>query len=130
MNSLRIFFQNIKNDKVFHYNFIKSAVIFVAFYWFLFYIASELNESNIISRQNIELFITHYRSVSWPVYVFTLVIAIMSFIPDTPIVLVGGHIFGPIIGSSAVLLSILIGLIVYTIKHEGLKATKLRINYE
>lgn len=109
MNSLRIFFQNIKNDKVFRYNFIKSAVIFVAFYWFLFYIASELKESNIISRQNIELFITHYKSISWLVYVFTLVIAIMSPIPDTPIVLVGGYIFGPIIGTALTILGQILG---------------------
>lgn len=99
MNSLRIFFYKIRNDKIFRYNFIKSTVIFITFYCFLFYVASELKESNIISQQNIELFITHYKSISWLAYIFILVVAIMSPVPDTPIVLAGGYVFGPIIGT-------------------------------
>ena len=109
MNSLRTFFQNIKSDKVFRRNFIKSTVIFITFYWFLFYIASELKESNIISHQNIELFITHYRSISWLVYIIALVLAIMSPLPDTPIVLVGGYIFGPIVGTGLTILAQILG---------------------
>ena len=42
-------------------------------------------------------------------YVFTLVIAIMSPIPDTPIVLVGGYIFGPIIGTALTILGQILG---------------------
>lgn len=109
MNPLRTFSHKLKSDEVFRYNFIKSTVIFITFYCFLFYVASELKESNIISRQNIELFITHYKSISWLAYIFILVVAIMSPVPDTPIVLAGGYIFGPIVGTFLTILGQILG---------------------
>lgn len=109
MNSLRIFFYKIRNDKIFRYNFIKSTFIFITFYCFLFYIGSEFRESNIISQQSIGNFITHYKSISWLAYILVLVLAIMSPIPDAPIVIVGGYIFGPIVGTFLTIIGQILG---------------------
>lgn len=98
MNSIRDFIEKIRNDTLFRVNFIKTTLLFIVTYSFLFYVATELKEANILSQQNIELFITKYTSISWLIYIALLVIAIMSPLPDTPIVLAGGYIFSPITG--------------------------------
>ena len=109
MNSVKIFFNKLKTDRIFRFNFIKSLVIFALFYWFLFYVARELKESNILNYHNIEVFVNHYKSVSWLAYILLLVVAIMSPLPDTPTVLVGGYIFGPVVATVLTIIAQILG---------------------
>jgi hypothetical protein len=59
----------------------------------LFYLGLEVKETNFITQTKIQGFVLSYGLFSWLAYILLLVIAVMSPVPDTPIVIAGGYIF-------------------------------------
>lgn len=103
------FFQKIKTDREFKVNFIKTILVSLFFFAVLFYIGSEVKEANFLTQAKVQDFILQYGYLSWLAYIILLVIAIMSPIPDTPIVLAGGFIFGPYITIPLTIIGQLLG---------------------
>ncbi|MEN9582702.1 MAG: hypothetical protein RL641_656 [Candidatus Parcubacteria bacterium] len=101
--------KKIKTDQEFRNNFLKTVIISVLFYWLLFYIGSELKEANFITQAKVQHFVLHYGYFSWLAYVGLLVVTILSPLPDTPVVLAGGFIFGPYITIPLTIIGQLLG---------------------
>ncbi len=91
----RALWLKLKIDKQFRNNLLKTIVVSALFFWLLFYLGSEAKEANFLTQAKVQHFILQYGYFSWLVYIGVLLVAIMSPLPDTPIVLAGGFIFGP-----------------------------------
>ena len=89
------FLDKIKKDKQLRISLLKTLVISAAFFLLLLYLGSEVKEANYFSQLKLQHFILQYGYFSWIIYVGILLLAVMSPLPDTPIVLAGGFIFGP-----------------------------------
>jgi uncharacterized membrane protein YdjX (TVP38/TMEM64 family) len=103
------FWKKIKTDKQLRNNFIKTILISTLFFWFLFYMGSEVKEANFLTQAKVQHFILQYGYISWLAYLVLLVVAIMSPLPDTPIVLAGGFVFGPYITIPLTIIGQLLG---------------------
>lgn len=99
----------LKNDALFRKDFIKTVIVTSLFFWVLFYLGLEVKESNILTQAKIQEFILQYGYFSWLAYIGLLLLAIMSPLPDTPIVLAGGFIFGPYIAIPLTIIGQLLG---------------------
>ena len=108
-NNISIFWQKLKTDKQLRNSFIKTVLISILFFWFLFYLGSEAKESNFFTQAKVQAFILQYGYFSWLIYIILLIGAIMSPVPDTPIVLAGGFIFSPYIAVPLTILGQLLG---------------------
>ena len=102
-------YKKINTDKEFRNNFLKTIAVSVVFYGVLFYIGSELKEANFITQAKVQHFVLQYGYFSWLVYTSLLVVTILSPLPDTPVVLAGGFIFGPFITIPLTIVGQLVG---------------------
>lgn len=103
------FYKNLKTDIQFRKKFIKTLCVSILFLGILFYIGSEVQEANFLTQVKVQAFILQYGYFSWLIYIILLVGAIMSPIPDAPIVLAGGFIFSPYIAVPLTILGQLLG---------------------
>lgn len=101
--------KKIKTNREFRNNVLKTVVISGLFYLLLFYIGSELKEANFITQAKVQHAVLRYGYFSWLAYIVLLVAAIMSPLPDTPIVLAGGFIFGPSVTIALTIVGQLLG---------------------
>jgi uncharacterized membrane protein YdjX (TVP38/TMEM64 family) len=108
-NNISYFIEKLKNDPLFRKNLIKTILITGLFFWLLFYIGSEVKEANFITQTKIQHFILQYGYFSWLIYVALLLVTIMSPLPDTPVVLAGGFIFGPYIAIPLTIIGQILG---------------------
>lgn len=101
--------QSLKANRELRNNFLKTIIISILFYSFLFYLGSELKEANFLTQAKVQHFVLHYGYFSWLGYVGLLVVTIISPLPDTPVVLAGGFIFGPSIAIPLTIIGQLLG---------------------
>ena len=109
MNYIQDFLYTLKTNKEVRNGFIKSFLISAVFLSLLFYLGIEVKETNFITQTKIQGFILSYGIFSWLAYVIILVIAVMSPVPDTPIVIAGGYIFGPFISIPLTIIGQILG---------------------
>ena len=109
MNYILDFLHTLKTNKDVRNGFIKSLLISTVFLSFLFYLGIEVKETNFITQAKVQGFILSYGIFSWLAYVLLLVIAVMSPVPDTPIVIAGGYIFGPFISIPLTIIGQILG---------------------
>ena len=101
--------QKIKTNKEFRNNLIKTMLVSVVFYGLLFYFGSEIKESHFITQAKVQHLVLRYGYFSWLAYIGLLVVTILSPLPDTPVVLAGGFIFGPYIAIPLTIVGQLLG---------------------
>jgi uncharacterized membrane protein YdjX (TVP38/TMEM64 family) len=101
--------KKLKTDKVLRNNLIKTILVSILFFWVLFYLGSEAKEANFLTQEKIQHFILRYGYFSWLMYIGVLLITILSPLPDTPVVLAGGFIFGPYIAIPLTIIGQLLG---------------------
>ncbi len=109
MDYLRSFFYSLKTNRDLRNDLIRNLLISIAFLSLLFYLGLEVKETNFIAQTKVQGFILSYGIFSWLVYILLLVVAIMSPIPDTPIVIAGGYIFGPFISIPLTIIGQILG---------------------
>jgi uncharacterized membrane protein YdjX (TVP38/TMEM64 family) len=97
MKYFQSFFYTLKTNRDLRNNLIRNVLISIVFLSMLFYSGLEVKETNFITQTKVQGFILSYGLFSWLAYILLLVIAVMSPVPDTPIVIAGGYIFGPYI---------------------------------
>lgn len=66
----------------------------------LIYSSIEIKESAVVSKESIFGLLHRFGPIAWLLYILLLVIAVMSPIPDSIVILAGGFFFGPIIGTA------------------------------
>lgn len=109
LQNISIFWQSLKTDKVLRINLIKMVIVSGLFFWLLFYLGSEAKEANFLTQVKVQNFILAYGYFSWLAYVGLLLVTIMSPLPDTPVVLAGGFIFGPYIAIPLTIIGQILG---------------------
>ena len=107
MNILKEALQIDQSETFFHY-FSRSeiqkplligAAIFALVYGLALYGGFEIREANVENQNFISSLLAQHQSISWLLYVGLLVVAVMSPLPDSIVILAGGFLFGPIIGT-------------------------------
>lgn len=109
MKYIQDFLHTLKTNKDIRNSFIKSFLISAVVLSFLFYLGLEVKETNFITQAKVQSFILSYGIFSWLAYIVLLVIAVMSPVPDTPIVIAGGYIFGPYISIPLTIIGQILG---------------------
>lgn len=109
LENITTLWRNIKTDKQLRNNILKTIIVSALFFWLLLYLGSEAKEANFLTQIKVQHFILRYGYFSWLVYLVLLVMAIMSPLPDTPIVLAGGFIFGPYVAIPLTIIGQLLG---------------------
>lgn len=102
-------FQKIKKDKQLRNNLLKTIIVSVLFFGLLFYLGSEAKEANFLTQAKVQHFILQYGYFSWLIYIGILLLTIMSPLPDTPVVLAGGFIFGPYVAIPLTIIGQILG---------------------
>lgn len=65
----------------------------------LIYSSIEIKESAVISKESIFALLHRFGAIAWLLYIALLIVAVMSPIPDSIVILAGGFFFGPVIGT-------------------------------
>ena len=107
MNILKEALQIDQSETFFHYfsrpeirkSLLGGVAIFVIVYGLALYGGFEIREANAENQNFISSFLAQHQSISWLLYVGLLVVAVMSPLPDSIVILAGGFLFGPIIGT-------------------------------
>jgi uncharacterized membrane protein YdjX (TVP38/TMEM64 family) len=88
---------------------IKTALAFLFIAGILLYTGIEVRESRVISPQSIAVVFNQYKSIAAILYVLLLIAAVMSPLPDAPVIIAGGFFFGPVTGSLLTILGQAVG---------------------
>ena len=107
MNILKEALQIDQSETFLHYfsrpKVIKSLLVgvfmFATLYGLALYGGLEIKEVTTANQNLISSFLMHYPSISWLLYILLLIVAVMSPLPDSIVILAGGFLFGPIIGT-------------------------------
>ena len=107
MNFLRETLQINQNETFFQYfsrpeirrKILTTALVLTVVYGLALYGGIEIREATATNQDLISSLLNQYRSISWLLYIGLLVLAVMSPLPDSVVVLAGGFIFGPVVGT-------------------------------
>lgn len=87
------------NDPIVVQTLLKMLTIFAIAGGILLYTSIEIKESAFFSRDVVFSWLHWFGPWAWVLYIALLVIAVMSPLPDTLVIIAGGFFFGPVIGS-------------------------------
>lgn len=88
---------------------VKTVITFLFIAGLLLYTGIEVRESRVISPQSIAVVFNQYRTIAAILYVLLLIAAVMSPLPDAPVIIAGGFFFGPVNGSLLTILGQALG---------------------
>lgn len=107
MNLLKETLHIDQNETFLHYfsrpgvrrKVLTGVLLLTVVYSLALYGGIEIREATATNYDLISSLLSQYSSISWLIYVGLLVLAVMSPLPDSIVILAGGFIFGPVIGT-------------------------------
>ena len=87
------------NDPIIRKNFLKALAVFVIVVGILLYASIEIKDEAFFNKDIISGWLHWFGPWAWVLYIMLLVVAVLSPLPDSLVILAGGFFFGPIIGS-------------------------------